>query len=250
MPHASDLFRTAATLLSGLVGTILMGVAATVVGHLRPTSPLVQRIIVGWSRSWLVPAGVSIEVRGAERVDTDRSYVVVANHLSNMDIMVCFVAVPVPVRYLAKKELFRIPLLAQAMRAIGIVEVDRQHRGAATIYSVNRQSRMVTERGLSLIIYPEGTRSRQGVLQPFKKGAFTIAVESGLPVLPVTVHGTHQVWRPGSPWIRRGTVTVVIDEPIETAGMTRSDVSSLRDRVHAQVAGHLAQLGERELDQS
>ncbi len=239
MPRPTDLLRTPITWLSGLVGTVVMGIAATVVGHLRPLSPLVQRIIVGWSRSWLVPAGVSLEVRGAEHVDTSRSYVVVANHLSNMDIMVCFVALPVPIRYLAKKELFRVPLLAQAMRAIGIVEVDRQHRGAATINAVNRQSRMVMERGLSLIVYPEGTRTRSGETRTFKKGAFTMAVDSGLPVIPVAIHGTREVWSPGSWWIRSGPVTVVIDPPIETAGLTRSDVTDLRDRVQGIVVEHV-----------
>jgi 1-acyl-sn-glycerol-3-phosphate acyltransferase len=242
MPRPTDLLRTPITWLSGLVGTVVMGIAATVVGHLRPRSPLVQRIIVAWSRSWLIPAGVSLEVRGADRLDTSRSYIVVANHLSNMDIMVCFVALPVPIRYLAKKELFRVPLLAQAMRAIGIVEVDRQHRGAATIHAVNRQSRMVMERGLSLIVYPEGTRTRDGVMRPFKKGAFTMAVESGLPVVPVAVHGTREVWRPGSWWMRSGAVTVVIDAPIETTGMTRSDVTSLRDQVQGIVGEHVRAL--------
>lgn len=225
--------------MSGLIGTVAMGIAATVVGHLLPTSPLVQRIIEAWSRAWLIPAGVRIEVTGAEHVDTGRSYIVVANHLSNMDIMVCFVAVPVPVRYLAKKELFRIPLLSQAMRAIGIVEVDRRHRGIATIDAVNRQSRTVMERGLSLIVYPEGTRSRDGRLQSFKKGAFTMAIESGLPVLPVTIHGSRQVWPPGSRWIRPGEVNVIIDPPIETNGLIRADAAGLRDRVQSTVSANL-----------
>jgi 1-acyl-sn-glycerol-3-phosphate acyltransferase len=230
---ARTLPRTLLTLFSGCVATIVLGSAAAVIGHVRPSSPLVQRIVVAWSRAWLVPAGVRLEVEGAEHVDPDASYVVTANHLSNIDVMVCFVALPVPIRYLAKRELFSVPVLAQAMRAIGIVEVDRRNAGSPNILeSVNRQSRAVIDRGHSLIIYPEGTRSRTGELRPFKKGAFTMAIQAGMPVLPVTIHGTREIWKPMTPWIRPGTVRVVIDRPIPTSGMGRSDAEALRNEVH------------------
>jgi 1-acyl-sn-glycerol-3-phosphate acyltransferase len=235
--------RTALTLLSGGLATIVMGSAAAVIGHLRPTSPLVQRIIVAWSRAWLVPAGVRIEVEGSEHVDRKTSYVVTSNHLSNIDVMVCFLAIPVPIRYLAKKELFSVPILAQAMRAIGIVEVDRHHTQSSGILdSVNRQSQTVIERGHSLIIYPEGTRSRDGELNPFKKGAFTMAIQTGMPVLPVTIHGSHRIWTPLTPWIRSGTVRVVIDRSIPTSGMDRSDAEALRDEVYRQSAARIREM--------
>lgn len=242
----SALPRTILTLLSGAVSTVVMGTAAAVVGHLRPTSPLVQRIVVAWSRGWLVPAGVRIDVVGAEHVDTSESYVVTANHLSNIDVMVCFTAIPVPIRFLAKQELFRVPILAQAMRAIGIVEVDRRHsRSANILESVNRQSQTVIERGHSLIIYPEGTRSRDGAPKPFKKGAFTMAIAAGMPVLPVTIIGTRRIWPPLSPWIRSGPVQVIIDEPIPTVGMDRSDADALRSTVEGIILDRLKQAAQR-----
>lgn len=239
----SSLPRTILTLLSGALGTLVLGTAATIVGHVRPTSPLVQRIVVAWARSWLIPAGVRLEVRGADLVDRSTSYVVTSNHLSNIDVMVCFLALPVPIRYLAKRELFRVPILAQAMRAIGIVEVDRQHsRSVSILDSVNRQSQTVIDRGHSLIIYPEGTRSRDGELKPFKKGAFTMAINAGMPVLPVTLYGTREVWRPQTPWIHRGTVIVIIDPPIATDGMDRSHADKLRDRVQQNTVRRLSEL--------
>jgi 1-acyl-sn-glycerol-3-phosphate acyltransferase len=232
--------RTVVTLLSGLIATVLMGTAAALVGHMRPTSSWVQRIILAWSRAWLVPAGVRLMVEGAELVDVNESYVVTANHLSNIDVMVCFAAIPVPIRYLAKRELFGIPILAQGMRAIGIVEVDRAHSRSQDIHdSINVQSQAVIERGHSLMIYPEGTRSRDGEPKPFRKGAFTMAVSTGMPLLPVTIHGTRQVWKPLSPWIRPGTVRVIIDRPIPTKGMSRSDGDELRDRVQSQTEARL-----------
>lgn len=235
--------RTIVTLLSGFVGTVVCGLAAWAVGHFRPSSPLLQRIIVAWSRAWLVPAGVQVDIRGADQVDPGTSYVVVANHRSNIDVMVCFTALPIPIRYLAKRELFRVPLLAQAMRAIGIVEVDRQHaRDTSIIETVNRQAQAVIERGHSLIIYAEGTRTRDGAPRPFKKGAFTMAVASGMPVIPVAIHGSRDIWPPDSPWIHAGTVTVVIDAPIPTAGMGREDVEGLRAAVEKRINERLDQL--------
>jgi 1-acyl-sn-glycerol-3-phosphate acyltransferase len=238
--NARSLPRTVLTLLSGVMATVVLGAAAAIVGHLRPTSPLVQQIIVAWSRAWLVPAGVRLVVDGTEHVDPGESYVVTANHLSNIDVMACFVALPVPIRYLAKRELFSVPILAQAMRAIGIIEVDRQHSGTQDVLgSVNRQSQTVIDRGHSLIIYPEGTRSRDGEINPFKKGAFTMAIAAGMPVLPVTIHGTRGIWAPTTPWIKPGTVRVAIDRPIPTSGMGRSDAGALRDQVYGQTLARL-----------
>ena len=176
----------------------------------------------GWQRQ-----ACPLEVQGAELVDRSRSYIVVANHLSVLDIMACFLAVPVPIRFLAKKELFRIPVLAPAMRAIGIVEVDRSARSAIH-EQVNRQARELVASGRSLIIYPEGTRSRDGELRPFKKGAFTMAVAGGIPVLPLTIAGTYRAWPPGRLLVNGGRkITAVIEPPIETAGMSRQDVPGL-----------------------
>lgn len=238
-----DVLRTGLTLLSGLVATIVCATAALVVARRDPRSRTIETIISAWAKAWIVPAGVHVDVRGTEHIDPDVSYVVAANHLSNYDIFTAFAALPIPIRFLAKKELFSIPLLAPAMRAVGIVEVDRASRGAA-ISSINRQASTVIERGHSLIIYPEGTRSRSGTLAPFKKGAFSIAVSAQMPVLPVTVYGSYQVWTPERPIIRGGkTITVVIDPPIPTDGLTSTDVSELRDRTRSVIASRFSALG-------
>lgn len=215
-----------------MIGAVL----ALAVIRFRPDSRLIERIIAWWARSWLVASGTRLEVRGRENVEPGRSYVFVANHLSALDIMVCLAAIPVPVRYLAKKELFRIPIFAQAMRAVGIVEVDRAARGAA-MESINRQIEGVIVRGHSLIVYPEGTRSRDGRMRPFKKGAFTIAAANRMPVVPVTVWGTYRAWPPDSLLIRGGDVEVVIDPPI-----SGTDPEELRIRAEEVISKRLAEL--------
>ncbi len=233
--------RIVLTALAGFLATVVGSVAVIILSKVSPTSPWIDRTARMWSRVWLAAAGVDMSVEGQERIDPGRSYVVVANHISNLDIMVCFLAVPLPIRFLAKKELFAIPLLATAMRSIGIVEVDRSAH-AAIHEQVNVQAKQLIASGRSLIIYPEGTRSRAGALALFKKGAFTMAISAQLPVLPVTIHGTYQAWPPNSMKIRGGRVKVVVEEPVETSGMTHADTTRLRDEVHAAIEMRLADL--------
>jgi 1-acyl-sn-glycerol-3-phosphate acyltransferase len=235
--------RTVLTLAVGVVATLIGGPLVMVISRFRPTSPLIDRVAAIWSRLWLFSAGCRLEVSGREHIDPTRSYMVVANHLSALDIMACFLAVPLPIRFLAKKELFRVPVLAPAMRAVGIVEVDREAR--STVHEkVNAQAGALVQAGRSIIVYPEGTRSRDGRLGAFKKGAFTMAVSWGLPVLPVTLHGTYEAWRPGSPLVYGGTtIKVVIDAPIDTRGLTQADVGRLRDEARTVIAKRVLELG-------
>lgn len=236
------LFRTVLTWTVGVLATIVGGTSAIVLVLINPTSPRIEKVIRWWARSWLWASGTKLTVEGQNNVDPDRSYVVVANHLSTLDIMVCFVAVELPIRYLAKKELFRIPLLAQAMRAVGIIEVDRAARGAIH-NSVNRQAKDLIAKNRSLIIYPEGTRPRDGAMKPFKKGAFTMAISSQLPVLPLSIHGTYEAAAPGRPWFNGGPVTAIVDPPIETSGMTQAESDALRNRVYEIIAKRVTDLG-------
>lgn len=244
MPGPSTLYRTVVTWIAGVFATVVGASSALVLAFVSPASPKIESVIRWWSRMWLSASGTKLTVEGDENIDPDQSYVVVANHLSTLDIMVCFLAVPLPIRYLAKKELFRIPLLAQAMRAIGIIEVDRAARSAIH-FSVNRQAKELIEHKRSLIIYPEGTRPRDGSLKPFKKGAFTMAIASQLPILPVTIHGTYEAAVPGKPWFRGGPVTAVIDPPIPTAGLSSADADRLRNQVYNLIAGRVTARGGR-----
>jgi 1-acyl-sn-glycerol-3-phosphate acyltransferase len=237
-----DVPRTIITVVAGVTATIVAVAFIAVMVVIDDSSPLIERIIRGWSRVWLAASGTKLEVEGAENIDPKRSYVVVANHLSTLDIMACLLAVPLPIRFLAKKELFRVPVLAQGMRMVGIIEVDREARGA--VHSeVNRQSRELIEKGRSLIIYAEGTRPRNGVMKPFKKGAFTMAISSGLPVLPLSIHGSFEAWPPGTPLVRGGVIKIILDKPVETEGMTTSDTGDLRNEVREVIAGRVEALG-------
>lgn len=242
MRWALIVFRTVVTWVVGVLASIVGGLSAIVLVLINPHSPAIEGVIHWWSRMWLKASGTTLTVEGREHVDPEQSYVFVANHLSTLDIMVCFLAVQVPIRYLAKKELFRIPLFAQAMRAVGIIEVDREARGAIH-NSVNTQAKNLIAHNRSLIIYAEGTRPRDGVMKPFKKGAFTMAIASQLPVVPLSIHGTYQAAVPGKPWFRGGSVMAIIDPPIPTAGLTQADADELRNRVREIIAKRVSDLG-------
>jgi len=242
MRWPQTLFRTVLTWTVGVLATVVGALTVITIVVFRPTAPAIDRVIHWWSRMWLLASGTDLTVEGQENIDRNQSYVVVANHLSTLDIMVCFLAVPLPIRYLAKKELFRIPLLAQAMRAVGIIEVDRAARSSIHA-SVNRQAQDLIAHSRSLIIYPEGTRPRDGVMKPFKKGAFTMAISGRLPILPLSIHGTYEAAVPGKPWFHGGAVTAIVEPPIPTEGMTASDAVPLRDRVREIIAKRVSDLG-------
>lgn len=242
MPRPSTIYRTTITWTAGIFATIVGAISILALVVVNPTSPKLESVIHWWSRVWLRASGTHLSIEGGDHIDPNKSYVVVANHLSTLDIMVCFLAVPLPIRYLAKKELFRIPLMAQAMRAVGIIEVDRKARGAIHT-SVNRQAKELIEHKRSLIIYAEGTRPRDGVMKPFKKGAFTMAISSQMPVLPLSIHGTYEAAVPGKPWFRGGQVTATVDPPISTEGMTQANADELRDRVREIIAKRVSDQG-------
>lgn len=234
--------RSAATWSVGVIVTVVCAGIVIVISLVNDTSPWIDRVIRFWSRVWITVSGTHLEVEGASNVDPSQSYVVVANHISTLDIMACFLAVQLPIRYLAKKELFKVPILARGMRSVGIIEVDRSARSAVHA-QVNRQAHELIAKNRSLIIYPEGTRPRNGVMERFKKGAFTMAIASQLPILPVSIHGTYEAMPPGTPWVRGGPVRVIVDPPIPTAGMDSSDTGDLRDRVYDIISRRVLEMG-------
>ncbi len=235
-------FRTVTTWLVGALATVVAVPLVMLFAMVNDTSRWIDRVIQAWSATWLLAARCTLEVEGREHIDPTRSYVVVSNHLSTLDIMACFRATGIPIRYLAKKELYRVPILAQGMRAVGIIEVDRAARGAIHA-TVNKQAKELIAKNRSLIIYAEGTRPRDGVMKRFKKGAFTMAVAGQLPILPVSIHGTFEAMPPGTPWVRGGPAKVVIGQAIETEGLTQADAGDLRDQVREIIAGRVSEMG-------
>lgn len=214
-----------------VVGTLLAAAVVAVVGLVRRDSPTVDAIVIGWSRFIIGLAGSKLAVEGIDKIDRSGQFVFIANHLSNLDIPVMFLATRMPIRYLAKAELFKIPIFKQAMDQLGIVRVDRL-RGSAIHSEVNAGVAAAQARGHSLIIFPEGTRSENGEMAPFKKGAFRIAISNQLDIIPVTIAGTWEAWRPLSKRVMGGPLRAVIHDPISVKGLDLSDIEDLKIQVH------------------
>lgn len=235
--------RTGLFIASGFIATIFVSLALIAVAAFRPNSPTLDRILRWWSRTWFRLGGVELAIEGAV-VDQSRSYVIVSNHQSNFDIMSSLLSVPVPGRFMAKKELYRIPILGSAMKATGMVKVDRSQHGASVHAQLTEAATANTEAARSVIVYPEGTRSRDGNLMAFKRGAFAIAVAGELPILPVTISGSHAAWPPGG-MLRGGPIVARVHEPVETTGLTKGDVALLTDQVREIIASDLAEMNSR-----
>ncbi len=226
--------RTALTFAVAIPFTAICAVIVILVTFLRPTAPVLDNLARMWARTWCWTSGVKLVVEGSENITPKTAYVVVSNHLSAFDIFAHFAALPFPIRFLAKGELFRIPLFGSAMHRIGMVKVDRGASRAAH-QAINEGTRRTMDRGWSVMIYPEGTRPRDGVLLPFKKGAFSIARKLGAPILPTAIIGSREVWKPKTKLIRPGVITVRIMEPIATDGLRIHELEDLRNRVYDQV---------------
>lgn len=216
------------------VVTLVMALAVIIVGWFGPDSPLIESLIQTWSRLFLRIPPVDYAGTGGDHVDPDVQYVVVSNHLSNFDIPLLFRNVPLKIRFLAKKEIYKIPLVAQAMDTAGIVKIDRQS-GMSTHEAINAAAAASRARGYSLIVFPEGTRSRTGNMGDFKKGAFRIAVNGQLPILPVVINGTFAVNPPGRKMIYPGHADIRILGSIPTSGMARKDVKALMESTRDQM---------------
>jgi 1-acyl-sn-glycerol-3-phosphate acyltransferase len=175
--------------------------------------------------------GVKIEVRGLEHLEPGGNYIFMSNHVSNLDPPVLIPVIPGRCSVLVKKELFRIPVLGTGMRLGELVPVDRSDRESA-ISSVQEATTVLHE-GLHMVIYPEGTRSSDGRLLPFKKGPFHLAMDSGVPVVPVTILGTYESWPKDRFALHRGTATVTFHPPINPRDYADRDVltEAVRDAI-------------------
>lgn len=181
-------------------------------------------------------AGIRVEANGVENIPTGVC-VFAANHASNLDPMVFFPAIPRRISVLIKKELLSIPILSQGMRAAKFVAVDRGDREAAAA-SVDQAVRYLHE-GLSFAVFPEGTRSPDGRLRPFKKGAVLMGIYAGVPIVPVAITGTQNLMRKGSRKINPGKVTVHFGVPVDASQFSIDRRNELLAQLEADVIAAL-----------
>lgn len=229
--------RTFLTLAFWTVATPLAALITLPYAWLTGNSDFLYRVGMWVVRAGVRLAGIRVEIVGRERLDPKQTYIFMANHASNVDPPVLIPLVPKRTSVLVKKELFRIPVLGYAMHVARLVPVDRHNRDAA-ISSV-RDAAQVIRSGLDMTIFPEGTRSHDGRLLPFKKGPFYLAVETGCPIVPVTILGTYEILPKGKFLIRAraANAVLVFHDPIWPRDF--ADRDALIDSVCARIASAL-----------
>lgn len=195
------------------------------------------RITQWWAWGVSRCMGLTFSLRGREKIVPGTSYIITPNHQGNADILALLRTLPIPFRWVLKKELLKIPIFGPALGRTGAIAIDRSDPRKA-IQSLEEGKKKL-EGGWSVLIYPEGTRGWDEQLQPFKKGAFMMAVQTGIPILPVTCNGAFRVLPKKTIFFRPGHVEVVIGDPIETQGMTTKDVPKLMEQTRQAILNNL-----------
>lgn len=194
-----------------------------------------------FSRALLWAGGTPVSVAGLEYIDRDSPQVIACNHQSMYDVWALAAHIPVRYHFVAKKEIRRIPIFGRAVSAAGHVYIDRGNRSAA-VSSLKVAGRKIRENRSSAVVFPEGTRSLTGDLQPFKKGPFIMAIEAGVPIVPTVVEGTFDILPKRGMRLRPHPITVRFGRPIDTREYDHEDRDALIARVHAEMARMLAEL--------
>jgi 1-acyl-sn-glycerol-3-phosphate acyltransferase len=206
------LIRTLLVWLIGLPITVLIFIFVIISLAFDRSGNSIHSVSALWGRILLFLSGVTVEIKGVENILRDRPQIIASNHKGAFDILALQAFIPVQFRWVAKKSLFKIPIIGWSMSLAGYVSIDREKAGSA-YKSIERAAEKV-KKGVSVLIFPEGTRSSTGSLLPFKRGGFLLAIKSGVPIIPVSIRGTENLMRKESILIRPGVVKVVIGRPI------------------------------------
>ena len=219
------MIRTTYILLWIVLTTFFWGLTAIFASFFTRTGNPVHIVARKWARSILFASRIKVTVNGLANIDPTQSYVYMSNHQSNFDIPVLLAYLPVQFRWLAKAELFKIPIFGRAMRGAGYVKIDRFNQESA-FESINEAAAKM-KNGVSVMIFPEGTRSRDGKIRSFKKGGFVMALDAGVPIVPIVLKGTWAIMEKSSLKINNGEVSLNIESPIATADYTRENKDDL-----------------------
>lgn len=228
-------FRTLLVWLLGVPVTIFLFMFVLLSLLIDREGKMVHSIGALWCRAILALSGVKVEIKGAENIPKDRPVIFLSNHQGAFDIPALQGFLDYQFRWVAKKSLFKIPIFGWSMSLAGYIGIERESAGAA--YKSIEEAASKIKGGTSVLIFPEGTRSKTAELLPFKRGGFLLAVKSGVPIIPVGIKGTSEIMRKGGALIKPSDVTISIGEPIKTEG---ADEKELRTETRAVIERLLA----------
>ncbi|MCL5005180.1 MAG: 1-acyl-sn-glycerol-3-phosphate acyltransferase [Acidobacteria bacterium] len=229
------MFRTLFVYTAVVLYILIVGLPLLLLCAVTGNTDRIYRAGIAGARMAFWLAGVRVVVEGRQKIPTALAVVFMSNHQSNCDPP-ALVAILPPILILAKKEVFRIPILGDGMRMRGFIPVDRKSREQA--FAAVDQAVESIKNGHSFLVFPEGTRSKNGRLQAFKKGVFVMAIKAGVPIMPISVSGGSKIIRKGEFAIHEGTLRITIHDPVPTAHYSIANRAEVAAQVrHAILAG-------------
>jgi len=221
--------RSILLIFAGVSVTAVLCFWAVVFSLLGAGENRIHKLARLWARILLTISHIPVEIVGRRHVLMDSPQIFAANHQSDVDTMVALACIPVPFRWIAKKELFNVPLFGAAMRNAGYIPIDRRNHESA-LKSLEDAAQII-KKGNSVMTFPEGTRSNNGTIQPFKQGIFHLAIRAGVPIVPVTIIGTAAIMPKRSLKIIPGRIKLIIGKPVDVSGYTIETRHQLLDEV-------------------
>ncbi len=213
---------------TGLI-SIICSTATILASLMNESDDVLHKIVKVWARSILAVSRIKVTVKGLSKIDPAGHYIYMSNHQSNFDIPALISCLPVHFRWIAKAELFKIPIFGYAMKKAGHISIDRSNRKSA--FKSLKNAANIIKNGTSVLIFPEGTRSLDGSIGSFKNGGFILAVDSGVSIVPVIIHGTWPIMPKDRILIKPGNVTLEIRQPVKTSNYTRKTKDDLMKKI-------------------
>ncbi len=234
--------RTILLYATASAATVVLGLAviiAALLGREDKPDSIYDKVPRWWSSAVLWAVGIKVRVHGLEKVSDQGPRIFASNHVSWFDVPSLAKVLP-RYKFVAKAELFKVPIFGRAMRAAGMIEIQRENRKAAFgAYEVAAER---IQAGNSVVVFPEGTRGHAYPLRPFKKGPFVLAIAAGVPIVPIIVHGTIEIMPRGSLWAHPGTIDIHLLEPVSTAGVDYDHREALMHTVRTRMADAMREL--------
>ena len=231
------MIRSALLVVIAVAVTAFMSSCAILFPLISPGENKVHKIANLWARMLLWLTSTRVDVIGKENVHMEKPQIFMANHQSDFDILIVLAHIPGQFRWIAKKELFKIPIFGKAMRNAGYIEIDRQNHEKA-LKSLDEAAKKIRE-GKSVVTFPEGTRSRDGKIRPFKQGMFHLAIQAGVPIVPISIIGAHEIMPKRTLKVKPGRITMVIDRPVEVSGYTLETRGELIEKIRHIIVRNL-----------
>ncbi len=227
-----------------VVATLVLGFLALVTYPFDPKGKVIHRYARLWGKVALLANRVNVSVEGLGHLREEGPYIFMSNHQGSYDIFALLGHLPFQFKWLAKKELFSIPFFGWAMAAAGYISIDREGT-RKTVEAMNDAARKIRE-GMSVVIFPEGSRSPDGSIQPFKKGGFTLAIKSKVPIVPIAINGSRDIMPKDRLTASSGEIRMRMAPPIETQNCSMKDREFLREKVNQVISDNVRLLSQHQ----